>query len=417
MRNVWAEIAHTSGATAVTVAASLLSLTVTARVLGPAGRGVFVSATGWVTMFATLGTLSLGQVIVHQVAGRPPREWLGQVTGTAIAITAAVGLAGWLIIWALYQLSGGSLFGHVSPSLLALAFLSLPLLVWIDTARYITVALGAVRVANWAQIGGAVTALAGIGVLVAALRGGVPGAVAASIMANMAAAGSLLAYLVRRQSPAVPGWATSRRLLRGSAQLHLSAVGNYLFTQASVLVLNYYRPAAEAGYYQLAMQLFGLALLVSGAIGTVSFGIVAQKGPDAAWPEQRLLVLQSLAVVTAIAAVGYLLSPFAIRVVAGERFLPAVPLFRTVLPGLYGATFSTVMASQWVGRGLFAQAAALTIAVGVISLTLDMIFVPRLGMQGALVSTLVTYAISVVGNGAMAVWVQAQWKKQQCSDH
>jgi hypothetical protein len=33
-----------------------------------------------------------------------------------------------------------------------------------------------------------------------------------------------------------------------------------------------------------------------------------------------------------------------------------------------------------------------------------------MGMHGALVSTLVTYGISMIGNGAMAVWVERQWR-------
>lgn len=413
MRKLWFKIAHTSGASVISIAASLISLIITARLLGPDGRGVYVAAASWVGLFSSIGTLSLGQVIVHQVAGRPHEEWLAEVTGTALAITAGVTIVGWLSLAVLYRASGGQLFGHLSPSLLMLAFVSLPLLMWIDTGRYVVTALDAIRIANWAQIVAAVAAVIGVTLLVAVLRRGVVGAIAAVVIANATGAGFLFVELLRRSRRIVPRFALVRRLLRGSAQLHLAAVGNYLFTQASVIVLNYYRPAAETGYYQLAMQLFGFALIISTAVSTVSFGLVAQKGANGAWPEQRVLILQSMAVVTVIAVAGYVLAPLGIRLVAGDDFLPAVPLFRIILPALYGATFSTVMASQWIGRGLFLQAAVLTVFVGALSLTLDVVFVPHYGMRGALVSTLVTYGISVIGNGTMALWVQQQWKKTQ----
>lgn len=413
MRRLWFQIAHTSGATIVSIAASVISMTITARLLGPTGRGVFVAAASWVGLFGTLGTLSLGQVVVHQVAGRPHGEWLNEITGTALAITGGVTVCAWLLVGVLYYVTGGALFGHLPPVLLMLAFLSLPLLLWADTGRYVVTALDAVRVANWAQIVSGVTAVAGIIVLVGVLRVGVRGAVIAAVLANVATAGVMLVYVARRAGRMQPRLLLARRLLRGSAQLHLTAVGNYLYTQASVLVLNYYRPPAETGYYQLAAQLFGFALIISTAVSTVSFALVAKKGPDAAWPEQRLLIAQSMVLVALISAVGYVLAPIAVRLVAGERFLPAVPLFRIILPGLFGATLATVMASQWIGRGLFVQAAVLTIAIGALSISLDLILVPRYGMRGAVVSTLVTYGISVLGNGAMVVWVQGQWRKTQ----
>jgi len=64
-----------------------------------------------------------------------------------------------------------------------------------------------------------------------------------------------------------------------------------------------------------------------------------------------------------------------------------------------------VMASQWVGRGLLWQVSALTLGTGVLSLVCDFILIPRYGARGAVVSTLVTYGLSVIGNGIMAAWI------------
>jgi hypothetical protein len=60
---------------------------------------------------------------------------------------------------------------------------------------------------------------------------------------------------------------------------------------------------------------------------------------------------------------------------------------------------------------MFWQTGVLTCAVGMISLLCDLAFIPAYGMRGAVISTLVTYAISVVGNGAMALWVERKWRR------
>lgn len=413
MRRLWRQVAQTGGASLVSAAASLLALVVTARALGPEGRGAYVAATSWTALFATLSSLSLGQVVVHHVAGRPREEWAGEVAGTAFALSLGAGVLGWLLCAAVYVASDGRVFGAVSAPVLATALLALPLLVWGDTARYLLGALDALHLANRAQVAGAVAIVLGLAAVVGVGGAGVRAAVAITAVGN-ALVGALVAVAVVRRAPALRmAGGTARLLLRGSARLHFTAVGNFLYAQATVLVLNYYRPGAETGYYQLAMQLFTAALLLPNAIGTVAFALVAREGADGAWPEHRRLLLQATGGALAVAAVGYLLAPLAVRLLAGAAFLPAVPLFRLVLLALVGATMATVMASQWIGRGLFRLVSATTLAIGVASLATDFLLIPRYGMQGALASTLVTYGIAIVGNGSLAVWIERRARRQR----
>jgi O-antigen/teichoic acid export membrane protein len=67
-----------------------------------------------------------------------------------------------------------------------------------------------------------------------------------------------------------------------------------------------------------------------------------------------------------------------------------------MLLGLVGMTFSTVMASQWNGRGYFWQAAALTLLIGAINLLAKLVLIPRHVMRGAVIVFVGTYALSVL---------------------
>ena len=62
MNGTWQHILETSSARALALMISLASLSVTARVLGPEGRGIIAGATTWINLLATLGSLSVGQV-------------------------------------------------------------------------------------------------------------------------------------------------------------------------------------------------------------------------------------------------------------------------------------------------------------------------------------------------------------------
>ncbi|HET7603720.1 MAG TPA: oligosaccharide flippase family protein, partial [Gemmatimonadales bacterium] len=291
------------------MAASTISLFITARYLGPEGRGIYAAAYAWVGLAATLGSLSLGQVVIHHAAGRPVEEWLPETVGTCLAITVAVSGVAWVILAVAYRATDGRFFEHLDAPILFLAFLALPFLMGVQTNRYILNAMGRLRTANAAQLLGATLGVLGVVVFVVILGLGVPGALLA-MMLGAGATGVMGWWITAQRAGHLrPRRGVAVRLLKGSAQLHLSAIGNYLLAQSSVLILNHFRPPAETGYYQLAIQLFGLTLLASDAVSTVAFGVVAQRGANGAWPEQRRLLLQALGVVTVIAMLGYVLAP------------------------------------------------------------------------------------------------------------
>jgi O-antigen/teichoic acid export membrane protein len=389
----------------VLAASSLGLLALTARVLGAEGRGLVAGSTAWVTLFASLGSLSLGQVMIGLAAGRAADEWLGEAVGTLAGLFAAASLICGVGAITAYLSTNGAAFGSTPASLLGVAFIALPFAMWLEGSRYLLNASGQLRVFNRIQIFAATSSLAVAMILAAAGRLTVQSAVATAVGGTML--GAMLA------TRAVSGCARQVRfsgklageLLGGSLRLHANAIGTYLFGQASVLVLSYYRPAADVGVYHLAIQMFGFLLLVPNAIGTVAYGLVAQHGPDRAWAMQRELIIKGLCGVAATGAIAYLCAPAMVEIVAGPEFLESSALLRILLPALLGAAMSSVMASQWVGRRLFAQSSLVTLAVGVASLTLDLILVPRFGVRGAAVSTLVTYALSFAGNAAMAAWV------------
>src|SRR4051794_31934817 len=114
MRDLWRSIGLTSGARIYSVLAGALSLVLTARTLGPDGRGAVAAAITWALLFASCGHLSLGQVANHRATGKPVDEWLRPVLTALIVMTALVTLTGWTIAGALYAFSGGRVFGGLS---------------------------------------------------------------------------------------------------------------------------------------------------------------------------------------------------------------------------------------------------------------------------------------------------------------
>src|SRR3954447_3811221 len=104
--------------------------------------------------------------------------------------------------------------------------------------------------------------------------------------------------------------------------------------------------------------------------------------------------------------IGALLPPAAIPFVLGNQFKSAVPVFQLLVFALVGQSFSALMAPQWIGRAPFAQASVLTLPTGLCNVIACFALVDAYGMKGAAYSLLGVSVVSLIGNGAMALWVQ-----------
>src|SRR5436305_11513185 len=136
----WRLIAQTSAAKIYWALATLGTATITARYLGPSGRGVYVAAFSWVSAFATMGYLSLSQVVVFMATGKSSDEWLPRVVGSLLTILAAIAVLGWTIAGALYAWRGSAFFRNLSLPVLLAAFAALPFLLWIENGNGVLMA-------------------------------------------------------------------------------------------------------------------------------------------------------------------------------------------------------------------------------------------------------------------------------------
>lgn len=415
MKHLWASIAHTSGAKVYSLVVGVLTLALTARLLGPEGRGQVAVITTWVGMFSTFAYFSLGQVALHRMARDPAHRRFGNLLGTLLMMTVILTLLGWLVAWGIYWHNPQGIFKGLPATALLIGFIALPFMIWEQYGSSLLMGLERIRTYNRYQVVGRTLSVAAVFLLVGWLGQGVAGVLQASLLGQMIVAMGGIGFLIKfahsKSTQCRPDKTETRALLAGGAKLHLNAIGTFLFTSANVLILNNYHGAEQTAYFQMATQLLGVLMIIPSSASMVIFGKVTSLGPNGAWPDNKRLLIQITLGMVVLSAIAAVLAPWGITLLAGEKFRPAVEPFQWMLLGLIGMTFSTVMAPQWIGRGYFWQAAGLTFLVGVINLTANFWLIPLYGMTGAIYAFLGTYLFSVVGNGMMAWHCQIQHYK------
>ncbi len=405
MRALFWNIAYTSGAQGYSLVVGIVAVTVTARWLGPEGRGTIAAVTTWVGLFSTIGCLSLGQVAIHRATQLRDQAWLGATLGSLLLVDVIITLVGWLSTLVLYLMTAGAAFSMLSPIFLAVGFLSLPFLIWEQYGSSLLMAVDRVTIYNRAQILGRT---AGLALVFVAwwLNLGVLGVLVATVVSQAVLALFGVSFLFESsQQPVRPDKSTIRALLKGAAKLHLNNVGGFLVTSAGVLIISHYQSATETGYYQVAAQLTNVLTVIPLAASMVIYGKVTQLGPDAAWGYQRKMVAILMLGMLGTTAVAALLAPWLIPLALGIRFAPSVGIFQILLLGVLAGTLATLMGSQWIGRGLFLYMSGSTILLGILNVAANLFLVPRFGVYGA--------AWAFVGIYVLAALVQV-WMVIQC---
>ena len=413
MRRLWSQILQTGSTDVFGLLVQVVVLVVTARVLGPTGRGIYVAANSWVLLLGTFGALSLGQVILRQAAEEADQSWQLENLGAVLVILAILTILIWASVLIGYRVTQGELFNHLTPLVLIFAFLVLPFILGLENGRYILLALNDLKSFNLAQVLGNLVGLVAVPLFVIVFRWGIPGALLGFFVWKSSVVFLIFRAIFQKIPPLTVDFKHFGDLLKGSAKLHFNAIGTVLLTQATIVMVNHYGLPEETGFYQLATQIIMVVQIAPVAVSMVAYTLVSQKGPDEAWGEQRQLLLQALVLVSVVAVLGYLLAPIGIVLAAGNDFLPAVPVFRILLLSLIGMTFSLLLASQWIGRGLFVQASLFTLGVGILNVFANYLIIPRYGIVGAAWVTVGIYCLVILVNGTLAVIVERRWRAGQ----
>jgi O-antigen/teichoic acid export membrane protein len=401
---LWKAVTLTSGTKAYWMLGAMVGTIITARFLGPQGRGVIAAATSWVALFVTFGHFSLANVIVYLLGGER-KQLLPAVTGSVMVLTAATTLLGWTIAAAMGLATHGRVFQHIPLLVLVIAFAGLPFLLWMENGNSLLIVLGDLKRLNLAQASGTTIGVILVTLAVGVLKGGVAAALSATLVSYFVVVGLGLARIVAASRPLAVSRAMLRELLGGGARLHLAAVSTFFYTNVAVILLNHFRPVAEAGFFQLAMQ-FTLAMQVAPmAITVVAYSIVTRDGADGAWREHRILILQTILYSGAAALVAYVAAPLVMPLLAGRAFVPAVPVFRITALSIFGMALASVMTPQWVARGYFLRLAALSFSAALVGVAGNYFLIPRYGMAACAWVMVASYTIHFAGNAAFAIWI------------
>jgi O-antigen/teichoic acid export membrane protein len=412
MNGIWVQIAETSAARIYGLLIGLLSLFITARILGPEGQGILAATIAWVRMFASFGGLSLGQVVQHRFQVQKSESWLPCTLGTLLTLCVLFTLLTCAVAFLIYWSTGGAFFKGIPPAVLAIGGIMIPFLIWEEYGSSLLALENRLRTYNAAQFIGKTAGLAALVILIVWMDLKLIGAMLAHVSGQVILASiGLFALLSMIPSRAFSSTFEAKALLAGSAKLHLNTIGSFLLAQSTILMLSHLATKEEVGWYALSYQTVCVLLIIPQSVTLVLYSRMAEAGPNGIWPEQKKIMIRVLAFLAMLSLVAYFAAPWLV-LIAGDEFSPSVDLFRLLLPVLSGMSLAQLMTNQWIGRGLFLQTTILTLGTALLNLLLNYFLIPQFGVKGAVWSMIGAYAgLAVIVQLFFALWCEKEWRK------
>ncbi len=418
MHDILQKIIQTSGAKIYSVLLGIITLSITARWLGPEGRGIVVTITTWMILFVEVGEFSLSSVLIFKATNDRDKTWLSGMLGALSMHTVIITVICWSTVTLLY-VGGGhwglpDIFGETPLIPLIIGFLIVPFLLWETFTKSLLNIEDRLNIFNRFQIVGSSTNSLSIVYLVVILGFGVIGVLLSKLVWQMIIAwGGIRELLRRKASPIHFNLANYKDLLTNGMKIHLNIIGAAMLTNVDIIMVSAYLGNEQTGIYQLAVQTSLMMMIVPYAVMTVLQGELTRKGVQGVWPYQRKLLFLTLAFMIIAALITAYTAKWWLIWLASEAFRDTIVIFQYLLVWVLVTTATVILSVQWIGRGLFLQLSAVSVVTGIINISLNALFLPKYGIMGAVWATMGAAAFALLVNIGMFIYIELDTKKSK----
>jgi O-antigen/teichoic acid export membrane protein len=203
---------------------------------------------------------------------------------------------------------------------------------------------------------------------------------------------------IKRRKEQAQSWAGDvslfARMMRYAARMHLQTVAGLLLFRSDLLIVKYFRGAAEVGVYAVASQVALLLMLVPAVISTLLFPrVAAEKDPTGALAcriTRHTVVVMLVICALAVPAL------FALPLFYGAQFSDATMQSLILLPGVFLVSIAGVLSNHFSAMGLPITVPLFWIITLVMNVAANLMVVPIYGARGAAFTSAASYALVFV---------------------
>lgn len=366
------------------VIAAFMITVITARHLGPTGRGQYVLAAAFFEVMCISFNFGVGQANTFFVGRQVPVK---TVFANSVLITAITGLPASMLVVAFSNPLSAALSG-LRPRFILVIALVIPARLLLFCLQHIILGQNDVRGYNRLRNLEVAIQLGLLVMLALGLKAGVWGAIISLLGASLAALAFALIKLHKYFSLAVD-FPQLRKSLAYGIKAYVAEMTQFLNFRLDLFLVAFFLNLTQVGYYSIAVSLAQVLWNLPFALGTVLFS------KSASSTSESMNEITPRACRTMLFVVLCLAVPLAIF---GERavsifgtYAPAALPLKLLLPGMLAFTLHQILYTDLAGRGRPEVGTMASIIALIFTIALDLLLIPAYGAPGAALASSLAY--------------------------
>lgn len=363
-----------------------------ARLLGPGPRGQISICLAAIAFGVLIGGLGADVPIVVWTARlkKKPSEWLASVAAWGI-----LGCSGACLLWAFfYRQWHATFFRGISPLLAVFVAATIPASVGFIFLTSILTGLERFGLRARLYLVEQAAGLLFIFALVIAFGRSAENAMLGNLLGLIAGAG-IAAVFLRDQLAGNWKFRFMERHVRDGLAIGLRGqfgnMATFFSYRLDVFMVNYFQDSVQVGLYALGVLASESLWQVPQAVQSALFPRTARTLDEGATEFTCLVVRQILVIAVVSAALLALASPILIPLIFGDRFQPSVAVVWWILPGTAALSLGKVGCADLAARGKTGYCATFAFVALAVTIVLDFVLIPRMGIRGAALASSAAY--------------------------
>jgi O-antigen/teichoic acid export membrane protein len=190
-------------------------------------------------------------------------------------------------------------------------------------------------------------------------------------------------------------WSEYRTMLGFSTTIHVGNLTQFFNYRLDAFIVNYFLGTAAVGLYVTSSVLGETLWLLSASMASVLLPTLAGQHEKSKEIAVKAAVA-TFAVSVAGGVAAFLAGPFLIVLLFGEKFAGSIEPFLILIPGVVIFSITNVLATYLTGAGKPGYNAAIAFISFLFTVIFDILLIPRYGISGAAVASGISYTMSSI---------------------
>lgn len=363
------------------------------RILGPEGRGIYVSILVVPVIVVSLSLLGIKRSTIYHIGKKTYKD--NEIISGVFCILIITSPLGILISGIVYYFSRNPDFTFI---LIVLVLLTIPARMTIIYTEGVFLGKEQFYKSNRLKWMPGLINLLTLVFFIWIVRLSVFGALLSFLLSNLIVAIYSLCIIVKEYKIKICfNYEIIKSLIKIGVVYAFALFIMQLNYRIDIFLLEKLSSMKEIGYYSLGVSITEMLWQLPLAIGIVVISRSAGTNNQAALTKSVARLLRvSFLVVFIASIILFLIIPFIIPLIYGKDFIPSIQIVQTILPGILIFMIFKILSSSLAGIGKPHIIIKIFIPALIINVILNLILIPKYGGLGAALATNVSYTLGAI---------------------